>query len=131
MNADLIMSGREFLCANNAGKTCVEITELVNSTFGTEYTVGQIKAIRSRMHIKSGLTGYFEKGHVPANKGRKGFYSKGSEKGWFKKGHVPYNKAHVGDEAWTCISLPAHKLAHEHCGRIQDSAEKNRVRYRA
>ena len=114
---------REFLCANNAGKTCVEITELVNSTFGTEYTVGQIKAIRSRMHIKSGLTGYFEKGHVPANKGRKGFCGKGSEKGWFKKGHVPYNKAHVGDEAWTTDGYLKVKIAEPNVWRFKHIME--------
>ena len=51
------------------------------------------------MHLDSGLTGHFEKGHVPPNKGRKGFCAPGCEKGWFKKGHSPYNHVEVGTEA--------------------------------
>jgi len=30
----------------------------------------------------------FQKGHVPANKGRKGYVAPGCEKGWFKRGEV-------------------------------------------
>lgn len=40
---------------------------------------------------KAGRSHQFKKGHVPANKGRKGYYQPGSEKGWFKKGHLPHN----------------------------------------
>lgn len=44
------------------------------------------KALCSRRGIKTGRSGCFPKGHVPVNKGRKGYIAPGCEKGWFKKG---------------------------------------------
>ena len=79
---------REFIRENNKGKTAVQLQELLK----------QIKSIRGRMHLDSGLRCYFEKGHIPSNKGKKGFYAPGSEKGWFKKGHSPHNHVEVGTE---------------------------------
>ncbi|SEQ44799.1 HNH endonuclease [Treponema bryantii] len=92
---------REFLIENNKGKSAREITELLNSAFGTDYTPEGIKGLRARMHLVSGLTGHFEKGHVPANKGKKGYCAPGSEKGWFKKGQMPHNHVPVGTEVMT------------------------------
>ena len=40
--------------------------------------------------------GRFTKGHVPHNKGRKGFCFKGSEKGWFSTGTRPKNWLPIG-----------------------------------
>lgn len=40
----------------------------------------------------------FQKGHIPANKGRKGYHAPGSEKGWFQKGHQRNDTAPVGAE---------------------------------
>ncbi len=114
---------RDFIRENNYGRTALEMAELLNRTFNTSYTAGQIKAIRAHMHIKSGLTGHFKKGHVPANKGRKGVYAKGCEKGWFKKGHVPYNKAHVGDEAWTTDGYLKVKIAEPNVWRFKHIME--------
>ena len=37
-------------------------------------------------------TGRFTKGHVPANKGRRGYSAPGCEKGWFVKGQTPANE---------------------------------------
>lgn len=89
---------RDFIRENNKGKTALQMTELLNQTFGTSYTTEQIKSIRGRMHLDSGLTGHFEPGHIPANKGKKGVRYKGCEKTWFKKGHVPYNHVPVNTE---------------------------------
>lgn len=89
---------RDFIQENNKGKTALQIAVLLNTTFGTSYTTEQIKNIRNRMHLISGLTGRFEKNHVPANKGKKGWCAPGSEKGWFKKGHIPHNSVPVGTE---------------------------------
>ena len=102
---------REFLRANNKGKTALEMAELLNGEFGACYTVGQIKAIRNRMHLNSGLTGRFKRGHVPANKGRKGIYAKGSEKGWFKKGQAPHNHVPVNTEVMSTDGYLKIKIA--------------------
>lgn len=88
----------EFICANNKGKTLAEITALVNETFGKTFTKKQLRCFRKNNHLVSGLTGRFGKGHVPANKGKKGWYAPGSEKAWFRKGHEPWNKHPVGSE---------------------------------
>ena len=114
---------RVFIRANNEGKTAVQMTELLNSTFGTKYTTGQIKAVRSRMRIKSGLSGHFEKGHVPANKGRKGVCAKGCEKSWFKKGIIPHNQMSVGSEAVTTDGYLKVKIAEPNVWRFKHIME--------
>ena len=100
-----------FIKQNNQNKTAQELAELINKTFNKNINAAQVKAVRARLKIKSGLTGHFEKGHIPPNKGRKGFYSPGSEKGWFKKGNTPWNYAQVGDEAWTTDGYLKVKIA--------------------
>ena len=88
----------DFIIANNYGKTAVEITELVNAEFKTDYKINQIKAFRKNHKLISGISGQFTKGHVSANKGHKGYCPPGSEKGWFQKGHIPHNKLKLGTE---------------------------------
>ena len=51
-----------------------------------EVTLDQIKALCTRKGWLTGRSGQFSKGHVPANKGRKGVSAPGCEKTWFKKG---------------------------------------------
>ena len=60
----------EFIRNNAVGKGSKEITELVNNNFGTNFTVENIKSLKARYKILSGLTGHFEKGHSPHNKGK-------------------------------------------------------------
>lgn len=100
-----------FLKQNNQGKTAQELAELINQTFSMNLTADQIKAVRARLKIKSGLTGYFPKGHTPQNKGRKGYCAPGCEKGWFQKGQRSWNHAEVGDEAWTTDGYLKVKIA--------------------
>lgn len=86
----------EFIMENYKGTGHSKMAKILNEKFGTGYTASQIKAFYGRRKLDSGITGYFESGHVPANKGAKGFYAKGSEKGWFPKGHIPVNKLPIG-----------------------------------
>lgn len=90
----------DFIRANALGMYDKDLTELVNKTFGTEYKVKQIGFYKSNHHISSGLTGYFEKGHVPQNKGKKmpaEQYEK-CARTMFKKGNIPQNHRPVGSE---------------------------------
>ena len=89
---------REFIFANNKGNSLAKITALVNDKFGTKFTERQLKNFRENNHLASGLTGRFEKGSVPPNKGKKGWHAPGCEKGWFRKGNEPWNKCPVGSE---------------------------------
>ena len=92
---------REFLIRNNKGKTAREMSDMLFAEFGVRYTVKQIKGIRSRMKLDSGLTGRFERGHVPANKGERGKHYAGCEKTWFRKGHKPHNHVPVNTVVMT------------------------------
>lgn len=88
---------RDFVLQNHVGVGPKGMTELLNKTFGTNYTLAQMKGYYNRNNLNSGLTGRFEKGHIPANKGMKGCAcAPGSEKGWFKKGGEPMNKTDIG-----------------------------------
>lgn len=89
---------RTFIEERNKGRSAKELTELVNTTFGTAYTSGQIKNYRARNHLNSGLTGYFEKGHTPHNKGLHTGSYPGMVPSQFKMGHTPHNHRPVGSE---------------------------------
>lgn len=73
------------------------MADLLNETFGTSFTREQIKGYYARNKLNSGLTGYFEKGHEPENKGKKWdeYMSpegqENSRRTQFKPGHIPHN----------------------------------------
>lgn len=88
----------DFIIANNYGKSTIEITALVNAEFKTDYKINQIKAFRKNHKLISGISGQFQKDHVPWIKGKKGLHFPGAEKTWFKKGQVPLNHKEIGTE---------------------------------
>lgn len=89
---------KKFIKDNATNTSNSKLTSMVNEKFETDFTVSQIKSFKQNNKISSGLTGRFEKGHVPVNKGAKGVYHEGSEKTWFQKGHTPSNHRPVGSE---------------------------------
>jgi len=89
---------RDFIHKNHKGTGPKDMAELLNEAFGTEYTKEQMKSFYGNNNISSGLTGRFQKGNIPPNKGRTGYVAPGSEKGWFKKGQASHNKMPVGTE---------------------------------
>lgn len=101
----------DFVIANNKGRTHKEMAELVSRTFQKEINATQIKAIRGRLKIDSGLTGRFVKDDPRCFHPQKGYHAPGSEKGWFKKGETSWNHANVGDEAWTTDGYLKVKIA--------------------
>lgn len=88
----------KFIRKNVVGVGNKELTEMVNEKFGTVYTSAQVKNFKRRNHLSSGLNGQFLKGHIPANKGKKGKCAHGCDKTWFKKGCKPVNHKPVGSE---------------------------------
>ena len=86
----------EYILQNYHGVGPKEMAERLNAEFGTSYTRNQIKTYYGNHKLSSGLTGYFPKGIIPANKGKKGYCAPGCEKGWFKKGQTPPNKTEIG-----------------------------------
>lgn len=89
---------RIFIQENYKGIGTKELTERFNKQFGLNLTVSMMKAYKGNHKLNSGLTGYFEKGHVPANKGKKGVCSEGCKKTWFQKGNIPNNTDSIGTE---------------------------------
>ena len=73
------------------------MADLLNARFGTSFTKDQMKNYYSRNKLDSGLTGRFEKGSIPANKGKTWdeFMSPESQaasrRTTFKPGHLPHN----------------------------------------
>ncbi len=63
-----------------------------------DVTPDNIKALCTRKGWKTGRTGCFEKGIVPANKGRKMPYNANSARTQFKKGNLPHNTKFAGHE---------------------------------
>lgn len=100
-----------FIAEHNKGKSAAELTELVNASFAAFYTVSQIKSYRSRNHLNSGLTGRFERGHTPHNKGKHPGSYPGMVATQFKKGHTPKNHRPVGSERVTRDGYPERKIA--------------------
>lgn len=87
-----------YICENYQGVGPKQMATRLNEEFGTTYTTGQINAYYANHKLNSGLTGRFDKGHIPPNKGRKGYCAPGSEKGWFQKGHDNGRTKPVGSE---------------------------------
>lgn len=88
---------KAFIEAHVKGRTNEELTKLFNEHFGLNFTSDQVKAFKNRFHLSSGLTGHFEKGSVPINKGKKKWW-KGGEETQFRKGQKPWNYMPVGTE---------------------------------
>ena len=94
----------EYIRDNSWGVTSADMAQRVKDLFGYEMTPTCMKQFRQRHHIKSGETGWFQKGHPPATKGMtqeqicKGDPEKLARirATQFKKGHTPVNELPVG-----------------------------------
>lgn len=87
---------KDFIEAHYKGTGPKDMAELLNRTFNTKYKHSQIKCYYANHKLNSGLSGRFQKGYIPHNKGKKGIrLSPATE---FKKGHRPHNWRPVGTE---------------------------------
>lgn len=84
------------------GRYVSEITEMFNKHFNLELKVSQIVSCKHNHKIASGIDCRFQKGMIPANKGKKGSMSPEQYKKcaatMFKKGNIPQNHRPVGSE---------------------------------
>lgn len=94
----------EYVRDNSWGVSSKDMAEMVNEKFGTSFTQNMMKYFRQRHGIKSGVTGWYQKGHPPGTKGKtleeicKGDPEKLAKvhDTWFKKGNRPPNEMPVG-----------------------------------
>ena len=91
----------EFIRKVSWGKYIPELHKIVTAKFGDILKQEQLKSFLSLRHIiRFENHGRFEKGHVPAKKGKKmpaAVYEK-SKRTMFRKGHQPNNHREVGSE---------------------------------
>lgn len=87
---------RVFLKECVPGHSHKEITTAFNLKFKTNLKASQITGFIKNNKLNTGRTGFFPKGHIPHNKGKKG--AGGWEPTCFKKGRVPHNHLPIGTE---------------------------------
>ncbi len=101
----------DFITKNYAGRSVADLTDLFNERFDDHKTKQQIKTFVHNRGIVSGRTGFFEKGNVPHNKGRKGWQAGGnSSKTRFKKGIRPHTWVPVGSERFSKEGIRQRKV---------------------
>ena len=94
----------DYIRENYKGVGHKEMADRLNARFGTSYTQQQINSFYCNHHLNCGRTGRFEKGSVPANKGKKWdeFMSPEaqarSRATCFKKGILPADTKPIGWE---------------------------------
>ena len=95
----------EFIKENVVGTPPAELLEKLNNKFNTQFSKTQLKNFYARNKLSSGLSpniGYFKKGSVPHNKGKKmpdWVKEKIKQtKTQFEKGHVPQQTLPLGTE---------------------------------
>lgn len=93
----------QFLKDNVKGITLKELTRRFNKKFNTNLGESAIANMKNKLRLKSGIVGgRFEKGHIPANKGKKGSMSpeqyEKCKATMFKKGNIPANHRPIGSE---------------------------------
>lgn len=86
-----------FLEENIRGRFIKDLTRLFNARFGLKCSYVQIKVACSYRGLVCGMDARFPPGHVPANKGKKG-WCYGGKATQFKKGNRPPNYLPVGAE---------------------------------
>lgn len=96
----------EFIRDNSWGVGSAKMADMVNEKFGMNWTPTGMKQFRARNRIKSGETGWFQKGRSPGNKGKTWEEVVGEKRAaeirekcartQFKKGDRPLNELPVG-----------------------------------
>ncbi len=76
-----------------------KLAEAFNHEFKVNHSTESVNGFRKRLGLRTGRSGQFSKGSVPANKGTKGLTS--ANKGSFSKGNRPHNYRLIGTEAIT------------------------------
>lgn len=99
----------DFLRKNAPGRHYREIVEMFNRKFEYQIDTKKLRETLKNHKISTGLSGRFEKGITPHNKGKK-FPGTGN-KTTFRKGATPHNKMKVGEDAITTDGYIKTKIA--------------------
>ena len=99
----------DYLVSIQKNKTSRDVANKMNQKFGLSLTEKQIKSYRGNNNLNSGLTGRFEKGQIPHNKGKK-YPNMPRNSGQFQKGGKPPNYVPVGTINYTTDGYPKEKI---------------------
>lgn len=105
MNDDQI----EYLREIAKNRKVKEITRIFNEKYMTNLTQSQIRNIKKRYKITSGVDCKFKKGNIPLNKGNKQEGKRSNS--CYKKGNIPHNTKQVGEFKLTKGNILAIKIA--------------------
>ena len=100
----------DFFVAFQKGRTAKEVAQGLKEKYGLEISANQVTYYRRNHNIKSGLSGHFQKGRVPHNKGKK-YPGMPPNSGMFQKGSKPPNWVPVGTVRYTTDGYPKIKMA--------------------
>ena len=95
---------KQFLIDNNYMKSAEELAKMFKKRFNIDITAQKIKSFRGNHKLNSGLTGRYQKGNTPKNKGKKWdeYLSKEKQERCmtttYKKGNKPLNYREIGSE---------------------------------
>ncbi len=92
---------KTFLYEFVPGHSYKEIKEAFDERFPVPISTGQIKSFIGNNKLNTGRTGRFEKGHIPANKGKHNPTVGRMGETQFKKGNLPPNTKPIGYERIT------------------------------
>ena len=85
----------DYIRANAWGRSNAELARMFSEKFEIEKNSVQISSVKKRYGIKSGLTGRFEVGSIPFNKGRKvsaqTYEKMKNSNTWYASAHQPHN----------------------------------------
>lgn len=112
---------QDFIINNYKGKSHRKMAELLNAKFGLNVSKTVCQRFYNKHRLNSGLTGRFQKGYDPANKGKKLAASVivKFKKTWFKQGHTPHNHKPVGSERITKDGYTKIKVAEPDFWRLK------------
>lgn len=91
------------------GRHYHEIVDMFNKKFERQIDSKKLKSTLRNHGISTGLTGRFEKGIIPHNKGKK--YPGTGNRTTFRKGATPHNKMKVGEDTVTTDGYVKTKIA--------------------
>ncbi len=86
----------KFVREHAKGTPNKELVRMLNEEFGTNLTLGKLENFKKRKGIYSGINCHFQKGHVPANKGKHQPTTGRMAETQFKKGNRPPNWVPIG-----------------------------------
>lgn len=86
----------QFLRAHVYHRENKNLAELINKEFGLNFSTFQIKNWKKNHKVSSGLTGHFEKGYAPPNKGTHPPTVGRMAETQFKQGDRPHNILPIG-----------------------------------